>query len=182
MKTLPYGVRRVSQIAAKTEAARQAMMFTLSGVGALAPRCIRCEAPARFFLCDATGLPLEPQQGGFCRKCAPTQPTDDITPSLGAPAALETVEDAAREYDARSDLHWRHVLELRTERDDLARELATMLAFVGHSPYASNGPTNKEINATGARLVELDEMLILDDERPFILGFDDLPASYFSAA
>jgi hypothetical protein len=199
MKVLPYAVRRVSQIAAQVEAARRATplmhiaLVTSPPVTpllapkaqhqphALPPRCIRCEAPAHFFLCDTNGRPLQQQQGGFCPKCTPEQGDEETTPTTGTPASLSSIEAAAQEYDERHQMHQQNLEALREERIQLTVDLATMLAYVADSPYSGDGPTQEEIEAAEARLTELDELLILDDPRPFIYGFDDLPAAYFTA-
>ncbi|RYG65199.1 hypothetical protein EON80_17810 [bacterium] len=121
----------------------------------LAPRCIRCEAPAAFFLCNAQGEPLPRHSGGFCQHCKPTQQ------SLRAIEAQE----------------WHQLQAKRAERTTLAQDIATMAASMADSQYTGTGPTEAEFVAAGLKLLDLDAELC--EDRPFIPGFDDLPASYF---
>jgi hypothetical protein len=151
MKTLLQKASRVSNAVATTS------FFS--------PRCIRCEAPAKFFLCDAMGLPLEPQQGGFCARCAPAQERDgtDVTALyLGEPACLEVVEMTSDHCFEAIEAHAEHMENLRTERKWLRIDLALMENCADDA--TGNGPTFEEIEDTKVRLAELDELLILDDE------------------
>jgi hypothetical protein len=77
--------------------------------------------------------------------------------------------------------HAAFLASLRIEREELRHELHTMKACFDDARYFGNGPTAEEIEAAQDRLNDLDDMLIFDDERPFIFGFDDLPTAYFTA-
>jgi hypothetical protein len=134
------------------------------GVVTLAPRCIRCEGTAIFSLCDANGLPLAPRSGGFCASCAPVQCPTETTPSNGTPASLAIVEAASDDYTEFREARAEYMSNLRSERAWLRHDLALMDNCAHDSGHNGNGPTAADIANAQARLSELDEMLVLDDE------------------
>jgi hypothetical protein len=207
--TQRYGVRRVAEIAAKVEAARAALPLPVQPspakieiaqtLGLLvasqieAPTPCACGARVVFGLVDETGRSLPKSAGGFCRDCAPCQLPEDETPETGTPAPLALIEAAA--FRAKMSGY-------QLERARLRLELAGLHLF------QPSGAVCADIARIEARLADLDDFLIceeevefdfgfekepefdefdadlpdeLDGSFPFRFGFDDLPQAYFTA-
>ncbi len=166
-----YGYTRPAAIAARLAALLPiaAPVVSVAPVSQLAvsqPRCLCCKAVAAFFLCDESGKPLPRHSGGFCAKCAPMQPQDEITPEMAAPATLETVEALAHDFDAAQRDRAQHALlieSFQVEREMLRRDLAKLQAAeYDGCGYGVN--LSEEIEAIETRLADLDEMLVFEPD------------------